>query len=122
MSVKYEVLKRLVRAAGLKKRWLSATTEELLENRRKQNAKNRIPALKDDAFEFIRIDVMGFPVLKLIHREHTNRANLFLIGRHDQRTEASLRQKGAAVCKGNRARSVHPLLSALHRLSADKSL
>ena len=45
MSVKYEVLKRLVRAAGLKKRWLSATTEELLENRRKQNAKNRIPAL-----------------------------------------------------------------------------
>ena len=80
MSVKYEVLKKLVVAAGLKKRWLSATTEELLENRRKQNAKNRIPALKNDAFEFSRIDVMGFPVLKLIHREHTDRANLFLIG------------------------------------------
>ena len=80
MSVKYEVLKKLVAAAGLKKRWLSATTEELLENRRKQNAKNRIPALKDDAFEISRIDVMGFPVLKLIHREHTDRANLFLIG------------------------------------------
>ena len=80
MSVKYEVLKRLVRAAGIKKRWLRATTEELLENRRKQNAKNRIPALKDDAFEFSRIDVMGYPVLKLIHREHTDRANLFLIG------------------------------------------
>ncbi|MBR2823258.1 MAG: hypothetical protein IKE24_06215 [Clostridia bacterium] len=47
MSIKYEVLKKLVVAAGLKKRWLSATTEELLENRRKQNAKNRIPALKD---------------------------------------------------------------------------
>ena len=30
MSVKYEVLKKLVVAAGLKKRWLSATTEELL--------------------------------------------------------------------------------------------
>ena len=43
MSVKYEVLKKLVAAAGLKKRWLSATTEELLENRRKQNAKNRMP-------------------------------------------------------------------------------
>ncbi len=52
MSFKYELLKKLVVAAGLKKRWLSATTEELLENRRKQNAKNRIPALKDDAFEF----------------------------------------------------------------------
>ena len=60
MSFKYAVLKKLVAAAGLKKRWLSATTEELLENRRKQNAKNRIPALKDDAFEFSRIDVMGF--------------------------------------------------------------
>ena len=80
MSIKYEVLKKLVVAAELKKRWLSATTEELLENRRKQNAKNRIPALKDEAFEFSRIDVMGFPVLKLIHREHTDRANLFLIG------------------------------------------
>ena len=80
MSVKYEVLKKLVAAAGLKKHWLSATTEELLENRRKQNAKNRIPALKDEAFEISRIDIMGFPVLKLIHREHSDRANLFLIG------------------------------------------
>jgi len=80
MSVKYEVLKKLVVAVGLKKRWLSATTEELLENRRKQNAKNRIPALKDDAFDIGRIDVMGFPVLKLIHRKRTDRANLFLIG------------------------------------------
>ena len=80
MSVKYEVLKKLVVAVGLKKRWLSATTEELLENRRKQNAKNRIPALKDDAFDIGRIDVMGFPVLKLSHRKRTDRANLFLIG------------------------------------------
>ena len=31
MSVKYEVLKRLVRATGIKKRWLCATTEELLD-------------------------------------------------------------------------------------------
>ena len=54
--------------------------EELLENRRKQNAKNRIPALNDEAFEFSRIEVMGFPLLKLIHKEHADRANLFLIG------------------------------------------
>ncbi len=32
----------MVVAAGLKKRWLSATTEEIQEDRRKQNAKNRI--------------------------------------------------------------------------------
>ena len=80
MSFKYELLKKLVVTAGLKKRWLSATTEELLENRRKQNAKNRIPALKDEALEVSRIDVMGCPVLKLIHKEQTDRANLFLIG------------------------------------------
>ena len=80
MSLKYELLKKMVVAAGLKKRWLSATTEELLENRRKQNAKNRIQALKDEAFNISWIDVMGFPVLKLIHKEPANKANLFLIG------------------------------------------
>lgn len=79
MTIKYELLKKLVVAAGLKKRWMSSTTEELLENRRKQNAKSRIPALKDEAFDISRIDVTGFPVLKLIHREHTNKANLFPI-------------------------------------------
>jgi len=42
MTIKYELLKKLVVAAGLKKRWLSVTTEELLEDRRKQNAKNHM--------------------------------------------------------------------------------
>ena len=42
MTIRYELLKKLVAAAGLKKRWLSSTTEELLENQRKQNTKNRI--------------------------------------------------------------------------------
>ncbi|MGX8719699.1 MAG: hypothetical protein ACSW79_01285 [Eubacteriales bacterium] len=48
MTIKYELLKKLVVAAGLKKRWPSVTTEELLEDRRKQNAKNRIPALMEN--------------------------------------------------------------------------
>ena len=56
------------------------STEQLLENRKRANAKNRMPELKDDAFEISCIDVMGFPVLKLIHRKKTDRANLFLIG------------------------------------------
>ena len=47
MSVKYELLKKLVVAAGLKRRWLSSTTEELLENRSRQNAKNHILVLKE---------------------------------------------------------------------------
>ena len=80
MSFRYEVLKRLVKASGLKKRWVGRSTEELLAARRAQNAKNRIPELKDDAFTISQIDVMGFPVLKLIHKAPTDRADLFLIG------------------------------------------
>ena len=80
MTLKYEILKRLVRAANIKKRWTGMSTEALLENRRRQNAKNRIPALEDDAFEISCIEVMGCPVLRMIHREKADRANLFIIG------------------------------------------
>ena len=80
MSLKYEILKRVVKAANIKKQWTSMNTEELLENRRRANAKNQIPELKDDAFEISRIEVMGFPVMKMIHKKKTDRANLFLIG------------------------------------------
>ncbi len=80
MTLKYEILKQIVKAANIKKRWAGMSTEELLENRRRENARNRIPDLKDDAFTVSQIEVMGCPVLKLIHREKTDRANLFLIG------------------------------------------
>ena len=80
MSLKYEVLKRLVKASGIKKRWTGKSTEELLDDRRRQNARNRIPELKDDAFTISRIEVMGCPVLKLIHKQPADHANLFLIG------------------------------------------
>ena len=80
MTLKYELLKRIVKAANLKSRWAGMSTEELLENRRRENARNRVPELKDDAFVISRVEVMGCPVLKLIHKEKTDRANLFLIG------------------------------------------
>ena len=80
MTLKYEILKRLVRAVNIKGLWTGMSTETLLEARRRQNAKNRIPDLRDDAFEISRVEVMGCPVLKLIHREKADRANLFLIG------------------------------------------
>ena len=80
MSLKYEVLKRLVKASGLKKMWVGKSTEELLENRRRHNTRNRIPVLKDDAFEIGQIEVMGCPVVRMIHRQRTDRACLFLIG------------------------------------------
>ena len=80
MSVKYEILKRLVKWSGIKKRWLNSSVEELLESRRKQNARNRIPDLRDEELLISKIEVMGFPVLKMEHRTPSQRANLFLIG------------------------------------------
>ena len=80
MSLKYEILKRLVKASGLKNMWVGRSTEELLENRRRQNARNRIPVLRDDAFEISQIEVMGCPVLRMIHKQHSDWANLFIIG------------------------------------------
>ena len=80
MTMKYEILKQAARVLNIKGQWTGMTIEELLENRRRANAKNRIPDLRDDAFEITRIDVMGFPVLKLIHRKKTDCACLFLIG------------------------------------------
>ncbi len=53
---------------------------ELLASRRRENARNRIPELRDAAFDIDRTEVMGCPVLRLIHRERTGRACLFLIG------------------------------------------
>ena len=41
MSLKYEVLKRLVKASGIKKRWVGQSTEELLENRRKKTCQKQ---------------------------------------------------------------------------------
>lgn len=80
MSIKYEVLKRVVKAANIKKRWTGMSTEELLESRRKANDKNRIPELKDDDFDISRIEVMDCPVVKMIHKKKAERADLFLIG------------------------------------------
>ncbi len=56
------------------------SNEELLEDRRRRNANNRIPDLRDDGFDIGRIDVMGYPVITMIHKKKTDRANLFIIG------------------------------------------
>lgn len=80
MTLKYEILKRLVKAAGIKRFWLSKSTEELLENRRKHNASNKIPDLRDDDLNISRTNVMGFPVLRMINKRPAGRADLFIIG------------------------------------------
>ena len=79
MSVKYEVLKALVRASGIKKRW-NGSVEELLDNRRKANARNKIPELHDPDLDIGRIIVCGCPVVTLKHKNGSEKANLFIIG------------------------------------------
>lgn len=80
MSLTYEILKRIVKRIDIKKQWSGMSVDELLENRRKQNAKNKIPKLQDDDFNIEQIEVMGFPVIKMIHKIPAKRANLFIIG------------------------------------------
>ena len=80
MSVKYEILKRLVKIIGLKNMWAGKSAEEIIEQKKKDNAKNYIPDLSDPEFEISRISVMGFTVLKMKHKNRVDRANLFIIG------------------------------------------
>jgi len=80
MSLKYEFLKCAVKAVGLKKKWIGKSAEDLIEARRRSNSKITVPKLKDNAFDISTADVMGFQVLQMIHRQKTEKANLFLIG------------------------------------------
>lgn len=80
MSVKYEILKKLVRMSGMKERWMTKSTDELLADRRRHNAKNKIPSLRDKNIIVTHMEIMGFPVLRFTHRQKTDKANLFLIG------------------------------------------
>ena len=69
MSVKYEVLKKMVVTAGLKKRWLSATTEELLEKLDKKDV--AIPAqYMKTAVEIMRLlpGMILFFIFWLVHQ------------------------------------------------------
>ena len=80
MTLKYRILKEIVKAVNIKRMWTGMSVEELLDSRRKANARMGIPELKDDAFVITRTAVMGFPVLKMIHKKTTDRACLFIIG------------------------------------------
>ncbi len=80
MSLKYEIIKRIVKAIGLKNMWSGKSAEEIVAAKKKENAKNKIPELNDPEFDISRVDVMGFPVIKMIHKNKSSRANLFIIG------------------------------------------
>jgi acetyl esterase/lipase len=79
MSLKYELIKFTARVAGLKK-WGNKSTDELIKYMKENNAKNTIPELKDNEFDIDRIEIMGCLVIRMIHKNKTEKANLFLIG------------------------------------------
>ena len=41
MSLKYEILKRLVKLIGLKNSWKGKSAEDIIEQKKKENAKNK---------------------------------------------------------------------------------
>ncbi len=79
MSFKYSVLKKLVKAMNMKKSF-DGSPDELVSRARKGNEKTPIPTLKDNEIELGRINVMGFPVITMIHKKQVDKANLFIIG------------------------------------------
>ena len=79
MSRTYEILKRAVKVAGMK-RVGEKSAEEIIELKTKQNASNQIPELHDPEFDISGFEVDGFTVLKLIHKTGSHKANLFIIG------------------------------------------
>ena len=62
MSLTYEILKRAVKLAGMKRAG-EKSAEEIIEIKTKQNASNQIPELRDPEFDIRRIEVDGFTVL-----------------------------------------------------------
>ena len=80
MSVKYALIKAVIRASGMKKQFLGEP-EEIVERAKKRNEANFIPELKDKdgEVEISKIEVDGFPVLTMTHKE-AKKANLFIIG------------------------------------------
>lgn len=79
MSLKYEALKKAFRAIGFREK-MNLSAEEIIAIKKKQNANMKIPELKDPSFETDLIHCDFFPVIRMIHKTKTDRANLFIIG------------------------------------------
>lgn len=79
MSFKYEFLKWVVKCFNIKK-MSNKPAEEIIALKKKQNQKLVIPQLQDAEIDCSRINVGGFTVLRLTHREKAERANMFVIG------------------------------------------
>ena len=79
MSPKYEILKKLVILSGLKNRG-KMSAEEIIAFKKKQNAKAKIPVLKDPEFTIRKGSVMGSDVICMKHQSGTKKTLLYVIG------------------------------------------
>ena len=79
MSVKFEVLKKVVELSGFKKRFLQSG-DVLLAEARKEAARVKIPRLSDPALDIRYKKFMGCDVVWFRHKERCDRASLFIIG------------------------------------------
>ena len=79
MSLKYEILKKAAKLVGLKRRGMKSS-EEIIAIKKKENAGITVPDLKDDDFDFEKIDVNGHCVLAMKHKNKKKKVCLFVIG------------------------------------------
>ena len=78
MTFKYRILKRLVRMIGMKKQ-SEKDVSEILAMKKKANAKCHVPDIREKDIRGEKLEVLGFPVLKLSPKEAKG-AVLFIIG------------------------------------------
>ena len=90
MSPKYEILKKLIVMSGLKNLG-KMSAGEIIALKKKQNAKAKIPVLKDSEVTVRKGRVMGFDVICMKQNSGTRRTLLYVIGggmvRHPQPSE-----------------------------------
>lgn len=79
MSLKYEILKRAIRIINIRGRF-NKDEAEMIAFAKKQNAKTKVPNLKDSEIDVGKIYVNDCLVLKFTHKRKTDKANLFIIG------------------------------------------
>ncbi len=80
MSVKYSILRSVIKATNLKEKMFGGSAEDIIERTKAENAKMKMPQFHDGEIEESKIQVIGFTVLKSIHKQKSNKANMFIIG------------------------------------------
>lgn len=79
MSLKYEILKKAVKLIGLKNKG-KMSAEEIIAMKKKQNAKTRIPKLRDPGITVRKTTVLDSVVLCMTHNSGESKAMLYIIG------------------------------------------